>query len=594
MTSRYRAVAFAAAIVFVVIGGQAARGHETDQYSVPAGREFADLRLYFSNMFLDALEGAVRNTNRQIKATLVNGQPSEATQRYYQPDWLAWAFLLEVPPVVHHVETIELKLLSKELQRSYPGLVVSYRPALRIYDHPALVLDITKLVRLSRCSTVMIDGTYLGTDKLVHFVHMGYIYNKTYQQARTAGVSEQEATRRAVSISSGSNPISEGSLLGMLATGVRSNADLAANYCGLKFYRSMTERVTLRGKENPPLLVRDGAYWRLNDHVRRNSDFFSPYVSSHWDEVLNPNVYDFALRVWLPGEIKKRCPSLLPWYHTERGAARNRADFAQITNELRTYYGEDYGFSGDPNELIGVITCCFDSPGEGDGTAEPAPRTESDDFLSRGELWYAAATGDVEGIEAALARGANANAGDVDGVAPLHVAAERGHQAAVRRLLAAGANPSARTTMGATALHLAAREMKCGVVRLLLDYGAPVDARDSFGYSALHDAATRGDDLLAAMLMEAGANPNARDNFGTTPMHLAARSGNEATLIALVERGGNPRTANAFGRTAIDEARLHGANGLVETLIQRTARANTMRARETTHDANLQVLGREP
>lgn len=594
MMSRLLTTAVTAAIALGIVGTQAARGHETDQYSVPAGREFADLRLYFSNMFLDALEGAVRNTNRQINATLVNGRPTDATQRYYQPDWLAWAFLLEVPPVIHHVETIELKLLSRELQRSYPGLVVSYRPTFRIYDHPALVLDITKLVRLSRCSTVMIDGNYLGTDKIVHFVHMGYIYNKTYQQARASGVTETEAIQRAVNISTGSNPISETSLLGMLVTGVRSNADLAANYCGLKFYRSMTERVTLRGEEFPPLLVRDGVYWRLNDHVRRNCDFLSPYVSPHWDEVLNPNVYDFALRVWLPGEIKKRCPSLLPWYHTDRGAIRSREDFVQITSELRTYYGEDYGFDGDPNELIGVITCCFDPPTNGARPSVTVREAPSPDFLGRGELWYAAAVGDVSGIDEALARGAKLDAGDVDGVTPLHIAAERGHDTVVRRLLTAGADPAARTATGATALHLAAREQERRVVRLLLDYGAPVDARDSFGYSPLHDAATRGSGMVAAMLVEAGANPNARDHFGTTPMHLAARDRNETMLTALMQRGGDPRVANAFGRSAIDEARLHGASGLADALSQRMARANTARAGEATHDASMQVLGHQP
>ena len=77
----------------------------------------------------------------------------------------------------------------------------------------------------------------------------------------------------------------------MLTTGIRSNADLAANYAGFKFYRNLTEEVRIGDRVMPPMLVRQGPYWRLNDQVQPDSDFFTAFITPHWNEALNPNVY---------------------------------------------------------------------------------------------------------------------------------------------------------------------------------------------------------------------------------------------------------------------------------------------------------------
>src|SRR5438094_401715 len=84
---------------------------------------------------------------------------------------------------------------------------------------------------------------------------------------------------------------SERGLLGLVTAGAYSNADLMGNYMGFCFYRNLTEPVMLKGETRPPLLVKEGHYWRLADHVRPDSDFFSWFISDHLNEALNPSLY---------------------------------------------------------------------------------------------------------------------------------------------------------------------------------------------------------------------------------------------------------------------------------------------------------------
>ena len=96
----------------------------------------------------------------------------------------------------------------------------------------------------------------------------------------------------------------------------------------------------------------------------------------------------------------------------------------------------------------------------------------------------------AETIEYLTSAGADPNALDFGGVAPLHRAVRTRSLAAVRALVDAGADPRQRNTSGSTPLHLAvqptgrggagsqdARQQQVGIVRLLLERGArPADA----------------------------------------------------------------------------------------------------------------------
>jgi hypothetical protein len=408
------------------------------------------------------------------------------------------------------------------------------------------VIDPTKLVRLARCATLMIDGVYLGTDKIDHFVHVGYSYFAEYRRAVKRGETEEQAVRRAVAFGSYVDPIlSENGVLGLLSTGVRSNADLAANYTGFKFYRNLTESVRLRGEFRPPLIVRDGPHWRLNRHVRPNSDFFAVFISDHWDEALNPNTYGPGIGPCVEEGLRDRCDSLRAWYRDREGHPMTRQDFVRIALDLSTYYGEPYGYGGQLDEMVCIANSCFDdSGGRATGTDRangPGDETEdAPDRLGRSDLWWAACDGQYDRVVDLLAREVSVHRGDIDGETPLHAAARRGHARVVHALIVAGADVNARSLYGLTPLHLAARELRDETVRVLLDHEADVNAGDDFGCTPLHDVAARGDIRVASMLLSAGADPDRGDLQGFTPRRRAGQAEDELMLVLFTNAAERP------------------------------------------------------
>ncbi|MEK6674785.1 MAG: ankyrin repeat domain-containing protein [Planctomycetota bacterium] len=608
----------ATAWVFFVMGlcgAPISRAHETDQYTVPVGRQYADLRHYFSDDFRGILERATEKTNAKIAHSFRNGHSTAETARLQSPDSIAWAVLYEFPPVIFHVETLEMRLRNPVMRSRFPGLLTIFQPQIRIYDHVGLLLDPTKLIRLGRSSTVMINGTFLGTDKIVHFAHMGYIYFSTYRKAISEGLDEAQAMERVRKVATGDHPLSENAFLGRITTGVRSNGDLAANFMGLRFYQNLTEAVRLHGIVTPPLLVQDGEFWRLNDYVLTDPDFFALFVSDHWDEVLNPNQYDPQVLLWIPSSIRWRCEDLRSWYLNARGQRQTKKDFNDIAVDLSTYFGEDYFHGGDPEELIGVATCCYSEEGSNqpDGSRSdpalaqtphqelrgtngeanaPAPvrNVDARDRFGRTELWHAASRGDIDTVRDLLDAKADVNASDMDGDQPLHAAARWSRANVVEVLLAHGANANARNALGATPLHFAARERAGAVVQTLLAYDADVRLRDQFGCTVLHDAVDRGDTELAEMLIAKGANIDEPDDSGTTPMHRAARAGHEGTVAFLLSAGAIPSLRNQAGRTPKDEAVLNAHTTIVQRLLKAESSRQHVRKENTGYDKNNKLV----
>ncbi len=544
----------AALLLGLLVAGVPAVAHETDQYSVPTGRAYADLRFEFSRELYDLLDLAVERTNARITATLDEvGQATEATARFHRPEHVARAVWAAFPLRVMYVEFTEAWLRSPEMRERYPGLLTIYAPPSWIYAHWALVIDPTKLPRQVRCSTIMVNGVHFGTDKLMHLVHLGHFYYDTYALARRAGMDETAAMQRAVSVGTGLHPIlSEETWLGLLSTGVRSNADLAVNYTGLKFFRNLTEPMSFKGEIQPPLLVREGHFWRLNDHVRPGRDIFSIYVSAHWDEALLPNTYAPGVAGFIQDEVVRRCPAVVDWYRDGQGRVRTRADFLAIVERLSTYYGEEYGYKGAFDEVVGIANCCFDDaagvevlPAAGDGGGLGSDGASADgagvggadvdgsdasgpDALGRTPLWWAARRGDAERVGALLDAGAEVGAADVDGETPLHAAVRGGSRSCVAALVGHGAAIDAANCLGVTPLHLAIRLDQAEIALALLDAGAEVNAVDVFGCTPLHDAGDRGDRALFAELRRRGGDVGAASHGGRRPALARARAGDGA------------------------------------------------------------------
>lgn len=112
---------------------------------------------------------------------------------------------------------------------------------------------------------------------------------------------------------------------------------------------------------------------------------------------------------------------------------------------------------------------------------------------------------------------------NVDGYAPLHLAAFFGRPASAQRLLTAGADVDdvAQNSTAVTPLHSAVAGRHADVVRVLLDAGAQVDVCQQGGWTPLHAAAQNGDIQSVELLLAAGANAEAFNNAQHTPADLA-------------------------------------------------------------------------
>ena len=168
------------------------------------------------------------------------------------------------------------------------------------------------------------------------------------------------------------------------------------------------------------------------------------------------------------------------------------------------------------------------------------------------ELLEDAATGDVLGIAAALAHGADPNhVPDPLGLkSPLMNAVRGGHVAAVRLLLLRGALPNARTIYE-TPLHAAAARGQTEIVRLLTRFGANVNARvgviateDALAAAVLYGHA----DVVWMLYSEGGL---------VKPSYLcwAVRDANVAVVNVLMNAGLTGRTATCGDSSLLDVAR---------------------------------------
>jgi ankyrin repeat protein len=561
-----------------------AHSHESDQFTLPAGRDFADLGPYFTKIAYDAIVGATTEANAAIAQAVVAGSSPSQLEELQSAEFIAgkvWQHLFLAIPVN---EILDLTLVNDAVQSRYPGLVTMYRPPVAIYDDPLLVIDLTKGVRtFFRAGSINAGGIVFGTDKLIHFINVGRIYHSKFEARIKRGLPEKEAIKSAIASTSRNPLTSEHGVLGMWTTGIVSNGDLAADYAGLMFYRNLTETVRIGPRTLPPMLVREGPYWRVQ--VDPDSDFFIAFITPHWNEVLNPSVFANYTSGRLEALIHERCQQTLAWYRDPRGQPRSRAEFEAIERELSTYYGDPYGHDGNPAHGVTIANVCFPkradaaggasamshrpgttlvaaSPRDGAGSAPlPGP-----DPFGRTPVWWAAREGNVAELQALAPARTDIDAADLDGETPLHAATRAGSAAAVRELLSLGADPNRAALYGVTPLMLAATTSRLDVAVLLLQAGASPNARDLFGATALHVAARRGNHPLTERLLEAGADPRIADDGGNTALHLAAHRGDEKNVTMLLARGADKNARNAAGLTPRDEAERRGHGSTVQQL----------------------------
>lgn len=516
-----------------------AAASETDQFTMPVGREFADLGDFFTRWMHGKVERAVERTNARIDQLQAEGRAEDAAA-LGTPEAIADAVNAEFPWAGEVIGMVDVAVQSEALRRRYPGKLPAYRPQVTIRQYFFPLHPANWMTDSMAAPTIRVGDTYFGTDKIGHFTDMGMNYYRAYRRSLRGGATVEQAERAAALVGTEGIVLTETGFLGMLTAGAYSNADLTANYAGHLFYRNLTEPVTLKGESRPPMLERDGPYWRFAPGCRADTNWFTAFVSDHFNEALNPSLYQDVSRPALRQAVAERAAACLQFYADPDGNPRPREWFEAKRLELRTYFGRDYGHRGSESELVTIANTCFGADG--------APRVA-------GTAGGAA----LEAPSATMAGGRSTGDAGAFGTTPLHTAAAAGDAAGVRRLIEAGAAVDARDQFGRSPLHDAARSGREGVIRLLLEAGAGATAADAYGVTPLHLACRAGRPENARVLLAAGADANARAASGATPLHEAAVSGDTATArLLLLSAGADPAARDGRGRSAADVARAKG------------------------------------
>ncbi len=585
---------------------------ETDQFSVPKGQRMADLGPYFTRIVYDNLESTRRHLNEGIQESL-ESNPSQADW-WRSPSVAARVMRRQFPQAQLLIEGLESKLYSRRFLMQYPGQLCAYKDHATIFSKRSL-LDPGVPFTWHISSTMRIGDVYLGTDKIGHFFDKGSILVDHYFKERGAGLSPEEAEASAVGLGTGDSIIlGEDAVLGSWSSGVYANADLACDLSGMLFFKNLTLEITVGEQTWPPMLVLEDGFWEISEHVRRDSDFFTRFITDHFDEALNPSKFRWGLKDDVRKAVAKRGPDILDWYCDPNGSWRSRASFEDQLRELQTFFGREYGHSLDWDELVLISRSAFpdeaeDDPfmllREGDRDGLVASLDADPSVIAstgrQGETLLHLATRDASLVELLLARDADPRAKDASGRTAMHWATRYGDRRSIELLLDAGADPGAVDNKGRTALHdaagggneeaarilarasgsidpkdrsgltplqVAAREGETGTLELLADLGADVNGRDSFGWTACHHAASGGWARAVSVLAEAGAEINAADPDGTRAAHLAARAAMPTTLSVIGELGGDLLSPNNLGATPLHEAAQAGDAGIVEQLVR--------------------------
>ncbi len=115
----------------------------------------------------------------------------------------------------------------------------------------------------------------------------------------------------------------------------------------------------------------------------------------------------------------------------------------------------------------------------------------------------------------------------------------------IRFLVEKGADLNALDNQGYAPIHTAARSRDVETLELLLELGANPDTKDGDGYTAVLHAAMRDDVETIKALAKAGANTEIRSEADAMPLGIAIAEDHYAAAIALVEGGADPNSRNA-------------------------------------------------
>lgn len=381
----------------LLAGPRAADALETDQITVPPQR-LADIGPELADEVLVRIDAAVARVNARAVS---HARRADAAHGFWRR---------------HHLRERDRNLaegvLAREVYRELAGAAL---PECRIErwvrTHPfrgsggdrgsarfemscgAGVYGASPLGRspllMSLSPTVNAFGVHFGADKVGHLFQQGYQYYERFAREEVRATrAGGDASAAALTGAVRRGVDQERGFYGAALVGVYSNADLAANYAGLKLYLNLTRAVRVGSAVRPPLFVlRDGAWVRDGAARSRPGEwgvqmpragtagvagdttgavaFLRPFVSDHFNESLNPSRYNQPTRATVRARWRQRSSAWVAFYGDSRQVEADRLA------RLATWHGEPYGHSGFDG-LVTALDTCFN--GAGDVTPAARPR----------------------------------------------------------------------------------------------------------------------------------------------------------------------------------------------------------------------------
>ena len=167
---------------------------------------------------------------------------------------------------------------------------------------------------------------------------------------------------------------------------------------------------------------------------------------------------------------------------------------------------------------------------------------------------------------------------NVDGVLPIHLAAEKGFISICEMMISNGISIESVTRKGYTPLLYACTHNNIlDVSKFFLNRGANVNACDFVCKSTpLVEAIYRKDYPLVRLLLSYGAELEHRDNTESTPLHWAARAGDLEIMTLLINRGAEVNVQDVLLNTPMHETAGNGNVEGCKLLCEKGARFDIM------------------
>ena len=155
----------------------------------------------------------------------------------------------------------------------------------------------------------------------------------------------------------------------------------------------------------------------------------------------------------------------------------------------------------------------------------------------------------IEFVQLLVEHGADVNATDKDGTAPIHLAAAYGQESVLEYLLQQGANAEITCMSHGTPLMAAASKGVGSNVEMLLRHGVKFDAtsEESYHYTSIQAAAANGQEKIVKRLLKLSPNIDQVGGADGTTLCAAVGSENLAIVQTLLEYGANINLAASKG-----------------------------------------------